>query len=235
MIPQAMAYGTVAGLPVQVGLHTCIAPMIVCALLGGARRLSMSTTSTIVALTGAALAAAGVASSLVRRDPERDHAHLRRQSSHGLHLGRDIGRDVCDPALGTEGAGTSDRRYGGIAAVLLLDLGARGVALIPEVPRGLPTPAVPPLEHIRALAPFALAIAMMAFLDSVSVARATREPFDPPIDNNRELVAVGMASLAGSFLQAVPAAGGFSQTLVNAEAGAPHSSSGIAKPRVDPF
>ena len=60
VIPQAMAYATVAGLPVEIGLYTCMVPMLVYALLGGARRMSISTTSTIVALTPVALAATGV-------------------------------------------------------------------------------------------------------------------------------------------------------------------------------
>ena len=55
-----MAYATVAGLPVEIGLYTCMVPMLVYALLGGARRMSISTTSTIVALTPVALAATGV-------------------------------------------------------------------------------------------------------------------------------------------------------------------------------
>ncbi len=59
VIPQAMGYVTVAGLPVQIGFYTCIVPMFVYALLGGSRRLSFSTTSTIVALTGLALSQAG--------------------------------------------------------------------------------------------------------------------------------------------------------------------------------
>jgi MFS superfamily sulfate permease-like transporter len=42
VVPQAMGYATVAGLPVEIGLYTCIFPMIVYALLGGSRRLSFS-------------------------------------------------------------------------------------------------------------------------------------------------------------------------------------------------
>jgi len=46
VIPQAMAYATIADLPVEVGLYTCMLPMVVYALLGGSRTLSVSTTST---------------------------------------------------------------------------------------------------------------------------------------------------------------------------------------------
>lgn len=48
VIPKAMAYATVAGLPIQVGLYTAFAPMIVYAVLGSSRVLSVSTSTTIV-------------------------------------------------------------------------------------------------------------------------------------------------------------------------------------------
>jgi len=57
VIPQAMAYAAIAGLPVQVGLYTALIPMLLYALLGASRPLSVSTTSTIAMLTAAALVA----------------------------------------------------------------------------------------------------------------------------------------------------------------------------------
>jgi SulP family sulfate permease len=56
VIPQAMAYATIAGLPVEVGLYTALVPMVVYALLGTSRPLSVSTTSTISILTASTLA-----------------------------------------------------------------------------------------------------------------------------------------------------------------------------------
>ena len=56
VIPKAMAYATIAGLPVQVGLYTAFLPMLVYALLGTSRVLSVSTTTTLAILTGADLA-----------------------------------------------------------------------------------------------------------------------------------------------------------------------------------
>jgi SulP family sulfate permease len=58
VIPQAMAYATIAGLPVQAGLYVATVPMLVYALLGTSRPLSVSTTSTLSALTAAAVAVA---------------------------------------------------------------------------------------------------------------------------------------------------------------------------------
>jgi high affinity sulfate transporter 1 len=56
VIPKAMAYATIAGLPVQVGLYTAFLPMVIYALLGSSRPLSVSTTTTIAILTASALA-----------------------------------------------------------------------------------------------------------------------------------------------------------------------------------
>src|SRR6266436_1184809 len=55
VLPKAMAYATVAGLPVSVGLYTAFVPMIVYALLGSSRVLSVSSTTTLAILTGTEL------------------------------------------------------------------------------------------------------------------------------------------------------------------------------------
>jgi high affinity sulfate transporter 1 len=56
VIPKAMAYASIAGLPVQVGLYTALVPMVIYAVLGTSRPLSVSTTTTIAILVGAELA-----------------------------------------------------------------------------------------------------------------------------------------------------------------------------------
>jgi len=58
VIPQAMAYASIAGLPIQVGLYTAFVPMIIYAMLGTSQTMSVSTTSTIAILTAVELAAA---------------------------------------------------------------------------------------------------------------------------------------------------------------------------------
>src|SRR5262245_16266966 len=55
VIPKAMAYATIAGLPVQVGLYTAFLPMVIYAALGTSRPLSVSTTTTLAILAAAAL------------------------------------------------------------------------------------------------------------------------------------------------------------------------------------
>src|SRR5271167_2808252 len=51
VIPKAMAYATIAGLPVQVGLYTALVPMAIYAVMGTSRPLSVSTTTTLAVLT----------------------------------------------------------------------------------------------------------------------------------------------------------------------------------------
>src|SRR5215208_3773979 len=55
VVPKALAYATIAGLPVQIGLYTASVPMVIYALLGTSRPLSVSTTTTLAILTGAEL------------------------------------------------------------------------------------------------------------------------------------------------------------------------------------
>jgi len=58
VLPKAMAYATVAGLPVAVGLYTAFVPMVVYALLGSSRVLSNSSTATLAILVGTQLGVA---------------------------------------------------------------------------------------------------------------------------------------------------------------------------------
>jgi SulP family sulfate permease len=55
IIPKAMAYAMIAGLPVQVGLYTALVPMVIYVVLGTSRVLSVSTTTTLAILTAAQL------------------------------------------------------------------------------------------------------------------------------------------------------------------------------------
>jgi high affinity sulfate transporter 1 len=55
VLPKAMAYATVAGLPVAVGLYTALVPMAIYALLGTSRVLSVSSTTTLAILAGTQL------------------------------------------------------------------------------------------------------------------------------------------------------------------------------------
>jgi len=285
VIPQAMGYATVAGLPVEIGLYTCIFPMLIYAFLGTARRLSFSTTSTIVALTGLAMTTANPSSTdlvstattltlmvgvllivfrLIRLGWMLEAVSEATLAGLKVGVGLTIIADQLPKLLGippTEGdffadvwntieqipqANLATALIGGTTIAVLLVLRAwkptfpgpllalavgigivvltgvidRGVATIPEVPTGLPLPAIPPFQHLEALLPFAFAIALMSYFETVTAGRIARQRDDPPIDNDQEYIATGVATIVGSFFQTVPPAGGFSQTQVNTNAGA---------------
>ena len=55
VLPKAMAYATVAGLPVAVGLYTAFVPMAIYALVGSSRVLNVSSTATLAILAGTQL------------------------------------------------------------------------------------------------------------------------------------------------------------------------------------
>ncbi|MFU8839585.1 MAG: SulP family inorganic anion transporter [Nitriliruptoraceae bacterium] len=108
------------------------------------------------------------------------------------------------------------------AAAALLDLEARGVAILGDVPGGLPLPGLPtaPLTTLLALLPGAIIIALLSYLEGISVARAIAARTRDRIDPDQELLASGAANLAAGLFQAFPVAGGFSRTAVNHTAGA---------------
>jgi SulP family sulfate permease len=112
---------------------------------------------------------------------------------------------------------------GGTLGAWWLDLHATaGLAIVGEIPRGLPGFDWPGLAgaDLRALLPAALTIALVQFMNTVSLGRVFAARHGYTIDPNRELVGLGLGNLAGSFFGGIPASGSFSRTAVNDQAGA---------------
>lgn len=107
-------------------------------------------------------------------------------------------------------------------AVWLLGLDARGVAVVGEVPAGLPGFQIPRVDTsiLTGLIPAAATIALVSFMEAISVGRTFAQTHRYDIFPNRELIALGFANLAGGATGGYPVAGGFSRTAVNARAGA---------------
>jgi len=107
-------------------------------------------------------------------------------------------------------------------AVWAFGLHARGVDIVGDIPAGFPSPALPgvDLEALRTLWPTALTIALVGFMEAISVAKVFARKNRYEIDANRELVGLGLANLAGSLFRGYPVAGAFSRTAVNGQAGA---------------
>jgi high affinity sulfate transporter 1 len=287
VIPQAMAYAAIAGLPLVTGLYTALIPLVVYAIMGTSRPLSVTTTSTIAILTAGALRElpAGVADSqlliavvtltflvgvvllvssalrlgvvagfisepvlvgfkagvgltiVVDQIPKLLGVHFTK--AHFFHnlvsivthlpqasmptvllalamLGLLIGLQRLAPrvpaALVTVAAG--------IAASAFWGLSQYGISLVGDVKGGLPPVTLPDPHLFEQLWPAAIGIALMSFVETVAAGQAFRNADEPAPDANKELAAIGLSNLIGSFFQNMPSGGGTSQTAVNREVGA---------------
>jgi len=111
----------------------------------------------------------------------------------------------------------------GITVVSAFQLDTSGVKIVGTIPEGLPSFQIPNLEWglIERLLPMAATISLIAFMESIAVAKAIQKKHkDYQVDANQELIGLGLANIAGSFFQAFPSTGGFSRTAVNDQAGA---------------
>jgi len=97
-----------------------------------------------------------------------------------------------------------------------------GVDIIGRVPRGMPPLAIPDVElaTLGRLAPIGVAIALVAFMESVAVAKKYASECGYEVDGNQELIGLGMANLGAFGFGGYPVTGSFARTAVNVEAGA---------------
>ena len=105
---------------------------------------------------------------------------------------------------------------------VVFDLGGKGVALVGDVPQGLPILAIPgiSLDMIEALALPALIISIVGFVESISVAQTLAATRRERIEPNQELIALGASNLAAGIGGGYPVTGGFARSVVNFDAGA---------------
>lgn len=105
-------------------------------------------------------------------------------------------------------------------SALLLESGT--VPVVGEIPAGLPSIDFSffAIEGWRALLPSAVLIALVGYVESVSVAKVLAARRREKIDANQEAVALGLSNLAGGMSGGMPVAGGFSRSVVNFDAGA---------------
>ena len=113
---------------------------------------------------------------------------------------------------------------GGLLASALFDLGAHGVALVGDVPRGLPAPDLPGLDLVRdnlsVIGIAAAALLLIGFSQTAGDARsfATRHRYR--IDVDQESVAQGMANVGAGVFQGMPVSTSLSASSLNESAGA---------------
>ncbi|MEL6188036.1 MAG: sulfate permease, partial [Myxococcota bacterium] len=287
LVPQAMAYAMLAGLPPEVGLYASVVPPLIYAFLGTSRPLAVGPVamdSLLVAVALAPLAAAGTeayvalavllalmvgllqmgmgllklgfltnflsrpvisgftsAAALIIGLSQLKHLlgiDLARSSNPFVILGhaaaawREASPVTLALGLGAIVVLVLLKRLapsfpralvvvaGSTVVVLGLDLSQ--VALVGTVPAGLPAPSLPAMrpELWPTLFGSALTIALVGFMEAISVSKALAARNHDKIDPSQELFALGAANLGGAFFGAYPGTGGFSRSAVNAQAGA---------------
>jgi high affinity sulfate transporter 1 len=282
LVPQVMAYGELAGLPAVVGLYAATVPLLVYALLGTSRQLSVGPESTTALMTAAAVGA------VVGDDPSRYAAlaaalavlvgamslvgwllrfglladFLSKPVLVGYlagiavmmvtsQLGKLTGIPVSGDTVAEEVASAVRHATevhwptlvlsAGVLTFLLVvsrlfprfptplagmllaslvvvvfDLEEHGIALIGEVPAGLPLPAVPQVAagDVAALLLPALGVTIVAYTDNILTGRAfaTRNRYS--LETNQELFALGSANLAAGFMQGFPVSSSGSRTAI---------------------
>lgn len=110
---------------------------------------------------------------------------------------------------------------GGLA-VVAFGLEAKGVRVVGEIPKGLPGLTIPAFDASlwRSLLVSSALIAMISFIESVSMAQTLAAKRRQRIDPDQELIALGAASLAAGVSGGYPVTGGFARSAVNYDAGA---------------
>jgi sulfate permease, SulP family len=289
LIPQAMAYAALAGMPPVTGLYASVVPIAVYALLGTSGALAFGPVAIVSLLTASAVAPlaggdpatyvvlAGALALLVgaiqlllgllRLGSVIDllsHAvisgftsaaalviaasQLRALTGIEAEGGHTFAEELAGlvSAVGTLHPLTLAVGVGSIVALVVFrkrlpripgplvvvtvvtavafatGLDDRGVALLGEVPSGLPAPALPlvGIDQLQQLLVPALMIALLSFMEGISVAKAIASKTHERVDASQELLASGSANVAAGIFQAFPVAGGFSRTAVNHQAGA---------------
>ena len=120
-------------------------------------------------------------------------------------------------------------RAGPVAAIIvttllsvLIDLPGKGVAIVADIPRGLPPLTLPRFdpEIWRQLIGSAVLISIIGFVESISVAQTLAAKRRQRIDPDQELIGLGAANIASSVSGGYPVTGGFARSVVNFDAGA---------------
>ena len=116
-----------------------------------------------------------------------------------------------------------------ILAARVLNLEAEGVALLGDVPQGLPSMGLPLVsrDDLNALLPLAMASFVLGAVETSAIGRMFGQKHGYRFDANQELLAIGAGNLLAGLGRGFPVSGGMSQSLVNESAGARTPLSGL--------
>ena len=111
----------------------------------------------------------------------------------------------------------------GILITYIFKLDQNGVNILGEIPKGLPEFTVPTFdkEFINELSGLALTLALIGFMEAISIAKTIESKHNNyTVKPNKELIAIGLGNIVGSFFQSFVATAGFARTAVNDKSGA---------------
>jgi sulfate permease, SulP family len=110
----------------------------------------------------------------------------------------------------------------GIAFSALLDLSSHGVAIIGDIPTGLPSFTVPDIrmDDLWILLPSAIGMMLVIFSEALGAATTFADKHGYRLDSNQEMIALGIANIGSGFLGGLAGGGSLSQSAVNEGAGA---------------
>ncbi|WP_378184294.1 SulP family inorganic anion transporter [Aquimarina sp. SS2-1] len=105
---------------------------------------------------------------------------------------------------------------------IVFDLKNKGLSVIEDVPKGLPSFSIPEMnyESMIALIPTVLTVTFIGYVGSIGIAKSIEmKNRDHIVKPNQELLALGIAKIIGAFFQAIPSSGSYSRSAINDEAG----------------
>jgi sulfate permease, SulP family len=254
VVPKNLGYAGIAGVPLQNGLYAAAAGAILYALFGTSRQISTGPSSGLAAVAASAVAVAGITgtqdvASFVAAITLASGVlflllavlrmgwiaqFLSRAVVTGFLFGAAIDVVIGElPKLtGTKVTGSNPLQelwswlgsLGGLLASWLFDLGSHGVALVGEVPRGLPAFQVPATQvlsgHASTVAIAAVALVLIGFSQTAGDARTFAARHRYRIDVNQESVAQGMANVGAGLFEGMPVSTSLSASSLNDHSGA---------------
>jgi high affinity sulfate transporter 1 len=118
---------------------------------------------------------------------------------------------------------------GATVAVTLLDLTARGVAVVGELPQGLPTPSVPftSLDDLQTLLAAAAGIVFVSLADTIATSSSFAAKRGEEVDPNQEMIGIGSANIAAGLFQGFAVSTSGSRTAVAEQTGSKTQVTGL--------
>ncbi|XP_025087547.1 sulfate transporter-like isoform X2 [Pomacea canaliculata] len=102
-----------------------------------------------------------------------------------------------------------------------------GIAIVGDVPTGMPAPSIPPMEHLPQVGVEAFVTAILCFALTIALGKLCAKLHSIELDDNQELVSYGLCNLFGSFFQNFPSCTAPPRTMMLSSLGAKSTLNGV--------